>query len=167
MKLWCDGRHQVSIQSIGFVRSAAHVLSLGIDEQLVICETISGKTVSLKPTPRNPVSHTSVELTIDGHACYAYADAQYDIVIYDIEDDREIHRLVGHTDLVLSLAYCRSKKLLVTGGVDFSMRLWDLVTRKQESLVKHTDIVNCVCVSEKGDFVASGTRSGEVLVWQE
>jgi WD40 repeat protein len=166
MKLWGAGRHGVSVQAVGFVIDATHVVSLGVDDELVACETATGNVVSLKPSPRRPRSKSALQITIAKRLHYLYADPQGDVILLDLEGNREVRRFVGHTEPVLSLAYCGAKKLLVTGSNDRTMRVWDFENAVEHLSVNHPDLVNCVCVSVKGDYLASGSKNGEILVWK-
>ena len=50
------------------------------------------------------------------------------IIIYDASTYRELMQLSGHTDAVLALAFSPNGKLLVSGGSDKTVRLWETET---------------------------------------
>ncbi|MFO0951838.1 MAG: hypothetical protein U0835_11945 [Isosphaeraceae bacterium] len=73
--------------------------------------------------------------------------------------------LDGHTDPVYSVAWSKDGKLLVTGGFDNSVRLWDPVTRKEiKKFEGHSNLVLAVAPSPDGKTVLGEPRQvGEAL----
>jgi hypothetical protein len=79
--------------------------------------------------------------------------------------------LEGHTDRVLGLAFSPRDPLLVSGGSDRTLRVWDLRTGKTTStLGPHTGKVEALACSPDGRLVAAVTElsdgvPGEVKLW--
>ena len=81
--------------------------------------------------------------------------------------------LVGHTNRVTALAFARCDgvaHLLVSGGADKQVRLWDTAARGGRRCVRvlrgHAAEVSAVATSPTvPDLAVSGDRSGKVLVW--
>src|SRR5262249_139117 len=71
-----------------------------------------------------------VAFTPDGKTL---ASASYDhtIRLWDPATGRELLRLQGHTNYVMSVAFTPDGKTLVSGGNDGMGRIWDLKTRKE------------------------------------
>lgn len=73
--------------------------------------------------------------------------------------------LAGHTDQVRSVTFSPDNRLLVSGGLDRSVRIWDLesVDCIQE-IRSHTSHVQSVAFSPAGDFLASAGDDGDIQV---
>ncbi|MEO1433547.1 MAG: NACHT domain-containing protein [Cyanobacteria bacterium J06633_8] len=68
--------------------------------------------------------------------------------------------------LILSLAFSPDDKLLVTGGADGEIRLWQVVDGKQIlSFRGHNDWVSSVTFSPDGKIIASCSHSSAVKLW--
>ncbi len=74
--------------------------------------------------------------------------------------------LEGHIGEVLSVAWSPDSKLLASGGMDKTVRLWDGSTYQQLiTLQGHTDAVNCVAWSPDGMLLVSGSRNETLRLW--
>ncbi len=68
--------------------------------------------------------------------------------------------------LVISLSFSPDDKLLVTGGADGKIHLWEVDSRKQISNFKaHNDWISSVVFSPDGKIIASSSRSSVVKLW--
>ncbi|MCB0186766.1 MAG: hypothetical protein KDE31_21010, partial [Caldilineaceae bacterium] len=82
------------------------------------------------------------------------------------ESDQPRQRLAGHGAGISSVAFSPNGRLLVSGGIDRSLRLWDIASGKTiHTLTGHTERVWSVCFSPDGQMVASGSDDGAVKFW--
>ncbi|MGD0517832.1 MAG: cytochrome D1 domain-containing protein [Thermoguttaceae bacterium] len=88
-----------------------------------------------------------------------------------VSDNWEIAAtLVGHKDVVKSLAFSPDGKRLFSGSLDGEIKVWEMHTRKElASIIAQKDGKRSMvlAVSPSGDVLASGVGSipGEVKVW--
>ncbi len=64
------------------------------------------------------------------------------------------------------MAFTGDGKTLITGGFDKTVKLWDMVTRKERVTLKgHTDVVTGVAVTSDGKTAASGGAEKDIRFW--
>jgi WD40 repeat protein len=75
--------------------------------------------------------------------------------------------LEGHTGAVLAVAVSPDGSLLVSGGADATLRVWDPSGgRLLRVLANHGDRVNALAWSPDGRYLASAGRDRTVRIWQ-
>src|SRR5262249_11886555 len=83
------------------------------------------------------------------------------IRLWDTATGRELHRLIGHTDVVSLPSFSPDGKILAsTSWGDPSIRLWDTTTGKEMLQLKHSEkseerVPPCVAFSPDGKLLAS------------
>src|SRR5262245_44151459 len=78
----------------------------------------------------------------------------------------ELRRFEGHTDLARCLAVSRDGRLVLSGGHDKTLRLWDLNSGKQIwQTTAHRDIVRGVALPPDGKRALSSGQDGLVYLW--
>jgi WD40 repeat protein len=73
--------------------------------------------------------------------------------------------LQGHTGAIRSVALSADGTLLVSGGLDGTVRLWNASGQQLATLRGHTGMVRAVASSADGQTVASGGFDGAVRLW--
>ena len=94
--------------------------------------------------------------------------ASYDstVRIWDIETNKVIRRLEGHTYCVNSAAFSPDGKQIVTASTDDTARIWDAETGKEVScLVGHTGSVYSAAFSPNGKGIVSAGWDQIVRIW--
>lgn len=77
-----------------------------------------------------------------------------------------LHRLKGHTGAVTCAAFSPNGKLILTGGWDNTVRLWDLESGEEMyRLDNHQDYVNSLAFSPNGKLILTGSSDGTTRLW--
>ncbi|PWT89999.1 MAG: hypothetical protein C5B55_10390, partial [Blastocatellia bacterium] len=72
----------------------------------------------------------------------------------------------GHAFKINCLTFGVNDKILVSGGADHKIILWDVATgRELRSLSGHTGYINAVAISNDGTLIASGSNDHLVKLW--
>jgi WD40 repeat protein/tRNA A-37 threonylcarbamoyl transferase component Bud32 len=114
-------------------------------------------------------SGTYVELmafTPDGQTLVMGNNHQGRVELFDTAAHEPAGQLLGHTGRLLALAISPDGRWLASGGVDQSIRLWDLDQRREvRQLRGHRAAVKSLAFSPDGRSLVSGGYDGTVRFW--
>ena len=73
----------------------------------------------------------------------------------------------GHTDDVISVAFHPNRRILASGGRDYTIKLWEVDTGRELRTFKgHTGSVRSVAFQSDGRLLASGSEDGTIRIWE-
>lgn len=109
----------------------------------------------------------SASLSPDGKLI---AIAGEDLRIFEIESGHLLWKIEGHEKSVQAVAFSPDQKLIVTGGGDSAVRVWESDTGQLLKEMwghggRYSAYVRCVAFSPDGETVASGGDDATVRVW--
>ncbi|MGQ9590289.1 MAG: WD40 repeat domain-containing serine/threonine-protein kinase [Planctomycetota bacterium] len=117
--------------------------------------------------PEGPVSDMVV--SPDGRLLAFAVERRPTVFLRDLRAARSLRPLEGHGDWVVALALSPDPKLLATGGLDRTIRVWDLGlgegARLLSTLRGHTNAVASLAFSPDKRILASGCDDGSIRLW--
>ena len=180
--LWAAGTHAylATIGNAGEVSTAA----FAPDSETLACggrdgtvslwdRATSSRTLALSaPAAAGPPAGVNaLSYNVSGAALAAGRD-DHVVRVWLLPDTRPAAHLVGHTDVVTTVAFSTADPVsLASGSADHTIRLWTVLTtsggtvRAQRVLTGHTGIVRSVAYSPDGLTLASGGDDHTVRLW--
>lgn len=89
-----------------------------------------------------------------------------EIRVWDSQTRKLIHKLVGHSDSVYSLAFSPDGSTLASSSYDRKIKLWDVRSGEElKTLEEHNGPVFSIAFTPDGTRLASASGDGTVKVW--
>ncbi|KAI0564992.1 WD40/YVTN repeat-like containing protein [Gracilaria domingensis] len=162
--------HGFDIQSIDVSANGRFLASGADDNTIRLWNLHTGDalgTLSQKHGPFDWVTSVAVS-----PCSQQVAAASYDQIarVWDVQSSQLLRHFQGHTDKPLCVAFSPSGRLLISGGLDRTIKLWDLAMKRPVqscpmSFEGHSDFVLSVTFSPDGERIISGSRDGTIRMW--
>jgi WD40 repeat protein len=125
-------------------------------------EVSSGKQVGVLQTSAGAVGG----LAISPDGTRIAVGATDGVNVYRTATRSVLHTLKGHRLPIKALAYSPDGKLLASGSVDATVRLWEAATGKEKAVLRgHASTVTCLAFSPDGRRLVSGGLDTTLRVW--
>jgi hypothetical protein len=152
--------HGAQADSVSFTPDGKTLASGGWDASVEFWNTSNGQ---LQPPAITDLYGHASPFSPDGK--WIAGGSNNDVKLWDSGSRRVLRTYSGHTDKVLTVAFSRDGKSLVSGGSDRAVFLWDAAGNQPgRQLIKHDDQVYSVAFSPDGKLVASAGFDKKVIV---
>ncbi len=129
-----------------------------------IWRAATGKVV--KRISRSSIARGRGAWSPDGRY-YAWGMASDDSGIYLCDAKTyEVRELRGHTESVWSVAWSPDGQRLASGGIDKTVRIWNVSTGETLRSLPAPDFVSSVDWSPDGELLVAGTAKQHLVVWK-
>lgn len=158
--------HRDAITAIEFDPSGKFVMTASADGTIRLYD-VANPTNNQKPRVYSYGKPVNDFVTApNGKTFYLANNSNNDVEAIDFTG-KVYQRFVGvHTMPVNCLTISNNKRMLVTGGNDKSVVIWDIATAKPiRTLLGHTWKVNSVSFSRNDQYLVTTGNDGEVRVW--
>jgi eukaryotic-like serine/threonine-protein kinase len=150
------------VNGLGFNQAGNRLATGSADGKVRVWDT-TGKLLTTLSAQKNPVQ--AVALRPDGHM--AVTGGKDGVLgVWDIETGKEIRRLEGHTDQILTLTWSPDGKWIGSGSKDFTAMLWPVAGGEPRTLGGHGKPVSVVAFSPDMRLVVTADLDGILKLWQ-
>ncbi len=124
----------------------------------------TGATEKTTEHPNEPLTH--LQFSPDGMYVAGLSTGDARVWVWDAETCQLRHVLVGHTDTVAQFRFDRDSNVLVTGGHDCEVRVWNLENGSLMRTLETDHPVDGIAIGFEGRIAASTNAStNEGVVW--
>jgi WD40 repeat protein len=96
----------------------------------------------------------------------ATGSADKTVKLWDFQTGQELKTFLGHSEVVISIAFSPDGKLLASGSSDETIKLWDIASGQAIKTIKgHAGDVLSVAFSSDGKIIVSGSEDRTIKLW--
>jgi WD40 repeat protein len=147
----------------GFNQDYKQFFSIGISGRVRVWNATTGKLVWTLQGPKPPIR--AAELARGGNLLAISLERENSVRLYQ-SDGRTQMELKGHRDFVSGLAFSPDLRMLATGSMDGTIKIWNTSTGQHIfDLPGHMQEVTDVAFSQDGKTLASVALHESVKLW--
>lgn len=106
-----------------------------------------------------------IDSSPDGHFALAGAASSKKAFLFDLNQNKLTHELVGHTSYIQVVRFLADNRYAITGSYDKTMILWDTQTAQQiRRFTGHTEPILSLAITPDGRYLLSGSVN-ELFLW--
>ena len=164
--------HLGLVRSVGFSPDGSKLFSGSYDGTVRVWETGTGHLLNTINLGCGPIH--ALTMSQDGRYWAAGCD-DGTIVVWNTEEETKRRVLKGHSSDVKTVGFIRAvkavalssdAKILISGGTDETVRVWEVETgRILHVLQGHEAPVRSVAFQPDGSLLASGSYDGTIRLW--
>ncbi len=170
VKLWAAESNQETtmpligaIMSMVFTSDNRYLLAASWLSNVIVFDTFNQSII--KEFPGRGGGTVAISISPDQTKLIT-TNNDFSISVVDIETEKHLLTLKGHTALVGPPSVSNDNRYLVSGSEDHTVRLWDLVTGKELYVFKaHKDEISKVVFAPDGKHLATASGDGTVIIW--
>ncbi|MBD3183886.1 hypothetical protein GF312_16500 [Candidatus Poribacteria bacterium] len=158
--------HESAVLTLGFKPDGSLLFSGSEDKNIRLWDMKSGKEISIIKNNLGIIN--SMDFSRDG-SMMAFAGSNGIVKIWDVESGKEIlEQKIGDAP-VNSLCFRYDGNFLALGMDNGVIHILDIKNnQKSKELIGHQDAIgqgDCISINPDGRIMASGSRDGEVIIW--
>jgi WD40 repeat protein len=131
--------------------------------------SLEGHTTAVQSVTFRPDGRTAVSAGCSGFGTRltGYLEGcQGEIILWDVKSGERWQTLLGHGDLVRSVAFSPDGHTLISGDQDGVIILWDVENRGENyRFIEHEDAINSLAFSSDGQMLLSGSTDRTLFLW--
>jgi len=153
------------IRSCKVINEGKSLLIGGESSLISVWDLNCGGAPKLKANLESPSAACyALVISQDSKICFSCC-SDGNINMWDIHNQKLIRQFIGHTDGASCIDICENK--LFTGGLDNTVRCWDICQNKQTSLINLNSQVFTLGYSPKNNWIAVGMENNNIEVYNE
>jgi WD40 repeat protein len=158
-------KHPGGVKSIAFA-SSGKLLVAGTGSGLAKVWSPDGANL-IRTIPGHADAVLAVAATPDGKVIATVSNGSTPIIrLINVDTGAELHRLIGHTASIYSLAFSQDGDLLASAGFDKSIRLWGVDDGQERGvLLGHDLAVNGIVFAPDHRTVVSVAADATARIW--
>jgi len=156
--------HDAEVFAVEFSPDGRHLVSGGFDKQLLVWNTY-GECENFCVLKGHTNAVLELHWSPEGNQVYS-CSADMSVAVWDVEQGKRVKKLSGHSAIVNSVQPSRrGSPMLVSGGDDGTVKLWDLRIRRCVHTFEHQYQMLAVHFDDTSDRVFAGSLDNNIYVF--